>query len=52
MALDRIPPLAIDRGTRFTPRLAYRVLVPASELIFLLGLLVSGTILFRDKKEG
>jgi hypothetical protein len=34
---------------RLTPRLASRVLVPASELIFLVGLLVSGTIFFRGK---
>jgi hypothetical protein len=35
--------------TRLTPRLAYRVLVPASELIFLLGLLISGAIFSRAK---
>jgi hypothetical protein len=34
---------------RLTPRVAYRVLVPASELVFILGMLVSGTILFHDK---
>lgn len=32
-----------------TPRFAYRVLVPASELIFLLGILISGSIFFRGK---
>lgn len=32
-----------------TPRFAYRVFVPASELIFFLGLLVSGTIFFQGK---
>lgn len=37
------------RVLRLTPRLAYRVFVPASELIFVLGLLVSGTIFFRGK---
>lgn len=34
---------------RLTPRFAYRVLVPASELVFLLGVLVSGAIFFRGK---
>jgi hypothetical protein len=34
---------------RLTPRFALRVLVPASGLIFLLGLAVSGAIFFRGK---
>jgi hypothetical protein len=34
---------------RLTPQFAFRVLVPASGLIFLLGLAVSGAIFFRGK---
>ncbi len=35
---------------RLTPRAAYRILIPASELIFLLGLFISGMIFFRGKE--
>ncbi|HTW58396.1 MAG TPA: hypothetical protein VMD99_09705 [Terriglobales bacterium] len=34
---------------RFTPRFALRILVPASCLTFLLGLVISGAIFFRGK---